>query len=712
MKNKELIKAIISILSIGIIFYLMKNYIFEIISIKFIISNILFSTIFLILLFIVLKKNIKIRKALYLFLFKETEERYNKKIDNFEIEELHDIIINYYLQKRELETAKETAEMQGKAKEVFLQNMSHEIRTPLNGIVIMSEMLKYTELNEKQKRYVATIIKVSNTLIGVINNILDYSKMQVQRTVINDTQFNIREIMAELKSFFISGSKGELFIIFTLSEDVPEIVTGDSFRLKQILINIIGNAVKFTPKGIILLKVNLKKREGNRAVISFEVSDTGIGIPEEKKGELFNSFMQADESISRRYGGTGLGLAISKEITEAMGGEIRVESIVKKGSKFLIDIPFDINQDRKQEKFNSESIIIIEDRPEICSLLLMVLSQYELITYICDSTEEADSILKEFEKEKIAIITRSKIIEKDRTILELINSKKIQNKIIIIKDNEYLSEEVYKNCNFIDYPIEQEELINIIKCIFGYECNQKVSFENEERFVQLKKKIAVIEDNEVNAKAIVEMIESFGAEVKLFENGIDALRELKESNYDLIISDIQLPDLSGFELMKLIREYDISQGNRRGIIALTAHALSDYKYKCLKAGFDDYISKPVTMQELYKVIALNTGEIGNIDEKGRVLMDKINSDIFKKLRRELQETALKSFEKIKESIAKNELEIVLFELHKLKGSFGNAKEMELYEMCVTLEKLGKEKDSNILEQYEKCFKLFKERFEI
>ena len=229
--NKKYYIAVIFFL--GTVFYLMKNYIYENMSIKFVVLNMVMTSLILIGVYFFIKfsgkSGEKIKKTLFDYEKIEKDER----MKNFEIEELQDIIIKYYLQKRELETAKETAETQVKAKEIFLQNMSHEIRTPLNGIVVMSEMLKYTELNEKQKRYVATIIKVSNTLIGVINNILDYSKMQAQNIVINKMSFNIRELIGELKLFFISGGKEELFIIFTVDENIPELVTGDSFRLKR-----------------------------------------------------------------------------------------------------------------------------------------------------------------------------------------------------------------------------------------------------------------------------------------------------------------------------------------------------------------------------------------------------------------------------------------------------------------------------------------------
>ena len=251
-----------------------------------------------------------------------------------------------------------------------------------------------------------------------------------------------------------------------------------------------------------------------------------------------------------------------------------------------------------------------------------------------------------------------------------------------------------------------------IKCIFGYKCSEKSTTANENEIKRIDKNIAVIEDNDVNAMAIGEMIEKFGARVTIFENGIDALKDIKKNRYDLIISDIQLPDLSGFELLKLIRESEQTDGQKRKIIALTAHALAGYKEKCMQAGFDDYLAKPVTMKELYKVLAENTGEKPKISKAEENSMEKINIEIMNKLRGELKKGALNSFEKIKNYLEDKNYKSLAFEIHKLKGSFGNAKETEIYEMLIEMEKNVKEENSELLKHYESCFKLFKERFEL
>ncbi len=705
MKSKKYLRYGLTVLFLITFIYLIYKE-RKIINLEFIGLNFIFTGIFCLVFYIMMQNSKKFRVKIRRLLL-EKESKKEKKI---EIEELQEIVIKYYLQKRELETAKEMAETQAKTKEIFLQNMSHEIRTPLNGIVAMIEMLKYTELNEKQKKYLDKIIKVSNTLVGVINNILDYSKIQSEKILINKGKFNIRELIMELKTFFISGVRDDIFVIFLISEDIPEILIGDSFRIKQVLINIIGNAFKFTQQGVIKVEILCREIKENMGVFEFIISDTGIGIPEEKIEELFKSFMQADESISRRYGGTGLGLAISKEIIAIMEGSIKVTSEVKKGSVFSIEIPLEIYKERTKQELNNATVVIVEENREICTILLKMFSQYNMNSYICDNLDELNDILEE-NSENIVIIARSKFLEKNSKIYNcILSNENIKNKTLLMKEYNFTNENL-NLFNYVEYPIEQEEIICKINNVLGNKYFGSLYEKPEEIIPEINKKIAIIEDNEINADAMVEMLEKLGAEVSLFRNGIEALRELKEKKYDLIISDIQLPDLSGVELLKLLREYDTVRGENRKIVALTAHAMEGYREKCLRAGFDDYISKPVTMNQLYNIIVLNTGEQIDLDAKKIENLKTINEEIVRKLRNELKKSALTSFSIIKKFIDEKEYESALFEIHKLKGSFGNARESELYRKFVSFEENLKNRSGDLYSEYESCFNLFKERFQ-
>lgn len=633
-----------------------------------------------------------------------------KKNEN--VKYMESIIINYYRQKKELENAINEAESQTKAKEVFLQNMSHEIRTPLNGIVNMTELLKHTNLDEKQKRYTGNIIRVSNTLISIINNILDYSKLQAKKAEVRNEPFSLYELVEELKSFFISSVKRDIFVLFSISKIVPEMLIGDGFKLKQILINIIGNSIKFTKDGYILLEIGVVKNEENKAVVSFVITDTGIGIPEEKRKELFTSFMQADESISRRYGGTGLGLSISKEIVEIMGGKITVNSEIKIGTSFNVEIPFEHMGNGETEDFNEENVIIFQDRRDITELLLKYLSEYKLGTHICGNYEELEDLLAELENQKWVIITTSEYIEDNQIVFQKIQkNEKIQKNMILICESEYSGESQISKCTFLEKPIEINEMLRNIRQIIKYGHVKNKGDEENYKLPILRKKIILIEDNEINGKAIKEILELMGSEVLLYDYGLEAYKNIRIRECDIIISDIQLPDLSGFELIKLIRDNDEEKKQYTKTIALTAHVLGEYREKCLNAGFDEYLAKPVTMLQLYKTILKLTENNICLEENNEKEIEIKNNEIFEKLKEELIAGALKSFEKTEAAIADKNYDAIAFETHKVKGSFGNAKNFELYNEFVKLEEIVKSSEfEKVKKQFDKCKKMFEERY--